>query len=390
MPDDIIQDIDCHVIYPKGREGIHYRTSNKKSECNYSLKIKPDTTLSELSKLCDRLQLYYKDLEGEHTLEVFVFFHLHRSSLFEKYMRYNIQCLLDTNTPGASNQCEVTVPILSKAIQKTEALIRRLIQGEAEYREIVADGAVVLKDVNTGLEIEVLQKSIDVLHLHVKERNGLIGVKAMVELFKAASHIKTLGKIFHLFNLKLCAEDEYFKELNEIMSRANDQLTPNYAITLLRRVKTILVISDEKSVDCLEFLDAVLNSKTFYDFLLVRRFYGKPGHKAFRQQYDLITAHLQNKASHFEEMILNHMLPAFKFLSPFIAKYDDKPERTQPGFQELVSAIWELDIESGPVMLRNVYQNVHLVFQWFSDVQVMFDKSKFRDDAFKHCYNNYT
>ena len=371
---DIMRDIECYVIYPKGREGVHHRIPDQKSESNnYSLKLRPETTLNHLVDLCDRLQSYYMELEGS-ALNFFVFFHLNNSSLFEKYLKHNIQYVLSTyvvTKPGAHSHCEVTVKVLSEAIQRTKILICCLIQGEAKYSEIVANGAVVLKDINTELEISVLEKSIDALSLPVNERNGLIGVKAMVELFKAAAHVNTLENIFQRYNLKLCAEDESFKDLCVIASRANDQLTPKDAINLLERVKTILHIPDEKSVDCLEFLGDIFNAKTFYEFLLFRRFYGKLGYKAFRQQYELITVQLQNKASQFEEMILNHLFPAFHFLSPFIGKFDDKVERMQPQFGELVSAMWELDTKFGPIKLRNVYQNIHIVLQWFSEVQVI-------------------
>lgn len=356
LPDEIVQHIKCHVLYPPETEGMYEQQPGQKLQ-NISIKLQASTTLNRLNVLCESLERFFAKFEKD-SLKVLVFFHVHKSSLFSKWLSYNIQCH------------PVTVEAVSEAIQETKALIVRLIQGEAEYREIVAKGTVVLKDIDTKLEISILEKSISVLSLQVEKKGGLPGVKSMIELFKASSHINTLRKLFQRYNLTICVNDADFKELCEIALCANDQLTPNLAIQCLNDVRTKLKIPDEESVDCLEILDVVLKSKTFYDFLLVRRFYGERGHKSFRQQYELITAQLLNKASDFEEKLLNDLLPAFKFLSPFIAKYDDSTQRTQPSFNDLVSEMWKLDTKHGPKQLQNVYENVHLVLQWFSEVQV--------------------
>lgn len=331
------------------------------------LGLQPSTTLNKLSDLNKQLECFFEDFVGD-TQIMFVFFYVHKSCLFDKYLRYNIQCLLNETPEGQHRK--VTIQVVSEAVKRTKILIVRLIQGEAEYREIVADGAVVLKDIDTKFEFSILEKSISKLCLNVVERSGLLGVKAIIELFKATLHIETLRRVFNRYNLTDCAGDVEFKALCTIASCANEKLTPNRAIDCLTAVKRELLIPNDESVDCLDIFDVIYESKIFYEFLLARRFYGKKGHKSFRQQYELITAQLQNKASDFEEKILNDLLPAFQFLSPFIAKYDDNVERTQPSFKHLVSEIWMLDTKQGPKQLKNVYQNVHLVLQWFSEVQV--------------------
>ena len=371
LPDVVLQDIKHFLDYPDEREGIHHRKPDQSSAC-VSITVKDGTMLRDLNLLCERLENFLNEFK-EDSLKVFVFFRVHQSSLFEKYLRYNIKCLFDealrSSTEG-QRESEVTVRIFSEAIMHTKVIICRLIQGDAEYREMKAEGSVVLEDIDTEKEFSVLEMSVEKLSLSVSGKSGLLGVKAMIELFKASSHIKLLEKIFDRYKLKLCNGDKAFIELRNIKLHINEHLTPNAAREYLKTVKKTLQISDKKSVDCLGFLREVFMSKEFYEFLLHRGFYGIQGHRAFRQQYALITAQLQNKASDFEEKILNHLLPAFQFLSPFIAKYDDNNERTEPSFKDLVREMWTLDTEVGPKKLRNVYQNVHLVIQWFSEVQV--------------------
>lgn len=362
LPSEVAQDLECFVKFPETKE---YTAVD--GFVSVSAEVQTQTSLRNLSDLYEGLTSFLKELEG-HTLDLLVFFHLHESSLFQKYLKLKIRNELCTK-PEDSNP--VTVKVLISAVTKTKSLICSIIEGKAKYSDITAEGAVVLKDIDIDTEFSILEKSIPLLNIHMQSPSGLKGVKCMLELFKASTYIKRLGEIFQRYDLICCIEDENYKALDKIPQCVDDELTPITAMELLKTVKTLLQFPVNTSVDCLEFLNEIFKSKAFYEFILVRRFYGKQGHKAFRQQYELITVQLQNKASDFEEKILNHLFPAFQFLSPFVTTSDVSHKRIQPQFRELVSAMWELDIINGPTKLRNVYQNIHLVLQWFSQVQVI-------------------
>ena len=258
------------------------------------------------------------------------------------------------------------MPLLQEAIKKTKSTICSLIEGKAKYKDIKAEGAVELENMDTELEFSILEKAVRTLQLMVESESGLKGMRCILELLKASAYIETFGNIFRRYKLKCCAEDKNFLALKDIQASINDQLTPNIATEKLGRVRNILKIRDNHPVDCLMFLNEVYEGEQFYKFLSVRRFYGDQGHRAFRQQYELITTQLQNKTSSYEEKILNHLLPAFQFLSPFMSSTVD------PSFDTLVETMWKLDRENGPIQLRNICRHINLVIQWFAQVQVRY------------------
>ena len=329
--------------------------------------IKLDTTLCELCDLHEHLDSFLEPIQGD-ILKFLVFFRLNKSILFDKYLRLQIQAQLEISSvesPAMSTSVHaLSMPILKVAIQNTKCMVCSLIEGEAKYKDIKAEGAVELDAINTDLEFSILEKAVCTLHLKVKSDCGLTGMRNILEMLKAANYITTLGNIFRRYKLTCCNEDKKFSALKDIQACVNDQLTPNTATEKLAQVRDILKIPKKLPVDCLKFLHEIYKSDQFHEFLSVRRFYGGQGHRAFRQQYELITAQLQNKTSSYEEKVLNHLLPAFQFLSPFISTM------VGPSFDELVETVWKLDRENGPIQLRNICQHISLVLQWFSQVQV--------------------
>ena len=394
FPSDIVELIEKNVVFPNKKEGkIQISTSHPSFQSieSISVKLEPDTSLQTLTTLHKRLEEFFCELQG-FPMEFLIFFRFHKSSLFDMYLRLHIQSILEKTLTAHKQQSlnilppelktakiqqmEVTVLVLKEAIMKTQDTVSSLVQGRAKYKDIVAGGVIRLDSINNEWEFSVLEKSTRILGLQVETLDGLSGVKCMLELFKACSHITTLQNICHRYHLEKCRHDQKFVALNEIVEAVQDpkqveSLTPIEATERLKIVKYHLVIEKDTSVDCLEFLDEVYKSREFHKFILQRRFYGDRGHKAFHQKYELITAQLQNKGSDFEEQILNQLFPAFQFLSPFVVPvYEGASARDQPSFSALVSSMWKLDRKNGPTWLRNVYKNIHLIHQWFAQVQV--------------------
>ena len=394
FPSDIVELIEKNVVFPNGKEGkIQISASHPSFQSieSISVKLEPDTSLRTLTTLHKRLEEFFCELQG-FPMEFFIFFRLHKSSLFDMYLRLHIQNILEKTLTAHKQQSlnilppelktaeiqqtEVTVLVLKEAITKTQDTVSSLIQGRAKYKDIVAGGVIRLDSINTEWEFSVLEKSTRILGLQVETLDGLSGVKCMLELFKACSHITTLRNICHRYHLEKCQHDQKFVTLNEIVEAVRDpkqveSLTPIEATERLKIVKDHLALEKDTSVDSLAFLDEVYKSIEFHKFILQRRFYGDQGHRAFRQKYELITAQLQNKGSDFEEQILNQLFPAFQFLSPFVVPvYEGASARDQPSFSALVSSMWKLDRKNGPTQLRNVYKNIHLIHQWFAQVQV--------------------
>ena len=367
IPCQITDALHRHVQYPEGEEGILYTSPTHPfypSTQSIDTEIKESTSLGELCDFHQCLISFLQPLQRAD-LQLLLFFRLHNSVLFDKYLRLQIRAELEgSSAKSPTKTTSVTIPILQVAVKNTKYTLCSLIEGKAKYKDIKSVGAVELENMNTELEFSILEKAVRTLHLTVESESGLKGIRCILELLKASSYIETLSNIFQRYKLKSCTEDKHFLGLKDIQASVNDQLTPNIATEKLGHVRDILKIPENDPIDCLGFLNDIYEGEQFHKFLSVRRFYGDQGHRAFRQQYELITAQLQNKTSSYEEKILNQLLPAFQFLSPFISTTDDV------SFNTLVEAMWKLDRYNGPIQLRNICRHINLVVQWFAQVQV--------------------
>ena len=208
IPDQITDALDQHVQYPKGSEGVLCTSSTHPfypSTQSIDMEITESTLLCELCDLHQSLVSFLEPLQETH-LNFLLFFRLHNSILFDKYLRYQIHTVLQkSSAESPAKSTSVTVPILQVAIKNTKYTVCSLIEGKAKYKDIKAQGAVELENMDTELEFSILEKAVHTLHLTVESESGLEGIRCILELFKVSTHIETLGNIFRKYKLKSCA-----------------------------------------------------------------------------------------------------------------------------------------------------------------------------------------
>ena len=187
----------------------------------------------------------------------------------------------------------------------------------------------------------------------------------MLELFQYTTHVNNIRSVCGQYKLKGCLDDPKLKDLcaimeDHVLSEDRSQLTPLEAKKKMTQVKHILCLGDHTSSKCLEIFAAMADSAAFYQFVRDKQFYGQQGQAIFRQQYELITAQLQHEE--YDESVLNHLLVAFKIITPFM---DSNKNLT-----ELMQEVTEHNATHGFKQLNTVNSNITLIRLWFSRAEV--------------------
>ena len=355
-----------------------------------SLRVHKSVTLKELSTVVQNIDHFQQPLLGH--LKMLIFFKLNRSFLFDKYLRYylaksaeSFEVPQDTlqfddigfsiDVPFApSSSCEqtssqfVTMSMLVNALQSTCNLIDKIMNGTAAYYEITVGGSLKLEQLEIEREFTILSNYMQVCNLSCTPSKGLDGVQVMLELFQYTTHIKNIRSVCEQYHLENCLRDERLQELSEIMQHHTSEedrsnTTPAVARDKMKRVKHILYQGGEVSSKCLDIFAAMADSAAFYQFVRDKQFYGPQGLDTFLQQYQLITAQLQHEE--YDEQVLNHLLAAFKVISPFMD--------TKSSLAGLMQKVTALNVDNGLKQLETVNKNITLIRLWFSRAEVSLD-----------------
>lgn len=160
-------------------------------------------------------------------------------------------------------------------------------------------------------------------------------------------------------------QDPLLQELTEIIrhhttDEDRSKTTPIMARDKMKRVKEILYQGGKANSKCLDIFAAMTDSAAFYQFIRDKQFYDQQGSDTFLQQYQLITAQLQHEE--YDDKVLNHLLAAFKVISPFMD--------TKRSFTELMQEVAALNVVSGLKQLETVNTNITLIRLWFSRTEV--------------------
>ncbi len=358
-----------------------------------TLRLHKTFTLKELNKVLRELDSFMQPLLDH--MEMLVFFRLHKSSLFDKYLRHFLKKIAEelhepqelvsrmsfkdipflipfASSPGSFAPLLSLVPQdsshskardnLMRALANTKQLIKKIMQGTATYSEIVAEDEGMFK----GLDIE---REFAILHEYGQSGTtcaGLDGVRNMLELFQYTTHVNNIRSVCDQYStLKNCLQDPKLQELCAIMddhvrSEDRSRLTPLEAKEKMTKVKEILCLKGKTSSKCLEIFAAMADSAAFFQFVKDKQFYGQQGQAIFRQQYELITAQLQHEE--YDESVLNHLLVAFKIITPFM----DQGKT----FTELMTEVTSLNATHGFKQLNTVNSNITLIRLWFSRAEV--------------------
>ena len=384
-------DLISHVVFPREKtvelldnQPFPNITGVFQPNSEISLKLTKALSLHKLFELVNEMEVFLKPIM--HVLEILVFFTLHRCEMFEKYL----QVYLKKNETGvrekhspttvlATSMCtkpwsedqsvEGNLPlhVLQKAVVQTYDLIMKLMQGNATYSEIVAEGELNLENLNIEQEISTLHSFTAYLKLPMSSYAGLAGVQSILELFQYVHYIRIIHSVCEQYQLQGCLEDGNLFELCQLVKDLDlkknchgVKLTLIEVCQQIDRVKKILCLGEERSFYCLELFNAVRDSAAFYQFVCEKQFVGEKGQAMFQQQYQLITAQLQHEE--YSETVLNHLYAAFKFIQPFMD--------THQSFYQLMLQVTSLDVTNGIKQLQTVNSNITLIQLWFSHAEV--------------------
>ena len=395
LPQLLLIKVEKYVVFPDDENIRMYNPleisdspslpKNKLSKKGISLRLKQNLSVKELSKLVHELEEFQKPLMPYLTM--FVFFKLNPCTMFDKYLRAEIKkevTLKRTKKTKTSlphrplrkfrqasvlDQSGVSITVLEKALNKTKQLLTMLMQGEAPYSDIIANGELDLEELNIEKEFNTLKEYTSVTPDSQIGLEGLTGVRNLLELFQYAKHIQTIHDVCEQYHLVGCLEDEALKKVVTHVGKGHhSELTPNIARARMKLIKELLCINRDGETESkaikrsasLEVFYTVANSTEFYQFIHDKQFYGEKGQATFQQQYQLITAQLQHEE--YDESVLNHLLAAFNVMTPFM---DDKQT-----FKELMTKVTDLDTTFRLRELETINRNITLIQLWFSRAEV--------------------
>ena len=219
LPQHLFKQISQHVLFPEEERVEELLDSPLSPNISgifqpghdISLKLTKTLSLRELSNLVKDLKTFLEPITD--VLDVLVFFKLHPSKVFNKYMQAYLNTKSElreqhTTTTFSSmvpstcmmkdqNKVEgVTLYLLQKAVVHTHKVIRKLMQGTAMYSEIVAEGELNLENLNIEQEFIMLQSFLTYyLKLPLASYEMLASVQSILELFQYIHHIRNIHSV---------------------------------------------------------------------------------------------------------------------------------------------------------------------------------------------------
>ena len=363
LPHNLLDLILQHVLFPGEEKKMKLLKNpllpsvNGKFQPGHdiSLKLTSALTLCNLSALVEELKAFLQPIV--EVLDMLVFFKLYPSQMFDKYLQ--VYLMKESASEG------LPLHVLVKAINHTQDLIMRLVQGTAKHSEIIAEGEINLENLNIEQEFNALHKFLAYLNTPMTSHEGLAGVQCMLELFQYIHLIEAIHSVCKQYQLQGCLKDVQFLELcrleKELSLKENcAKLTPLDASKKMKNVKKTLCFDSMPFPHCLELFTAVQDSAAFFQFVYDKQFYGKKGKDVFLQKYQLITAQLQHEE--YDETVLNHLFAAYTIIEPFMD--------AKQSFHQLMSQVTNLDVTNGLKQLKTVNTNITLIRLWFSRTEV--------------------
>ena len=357
--------------------------------------LSKSVSLLQLVELANALTKFQEPMLGH--IEMLVFFRLHKSVMFDKYLRVQIahsskkleslkpQSLLPS---GKFSGLTFSVPIPSlasvlppdqrergdedsglpikifiRSLESTREILSKVMKGDAKYSEIIAEGALDLENLDIAREFEILVEFSSMNHMMC---TGLSGVQSMFELFQFSKHIHSIDACCGQYNMKGCLDDPKLGKLKGLVGdlisseEARSKITPNEASKKMQEIKKLLGFTEKTNSRCLDLFAVISDSAEFYQFVRDKQFFGRKGQAIFHQQYQLITAQLQHEE--YDEQVLNHLYAAFKLIIPFMDSNQD--------LGGLLKKVLALDVTNGLRQLETVRANITLIRLWFSRAEV--------------------
>ena len=202
---------------------------------------------------------------------------------------------------------------------------------------------------------------------------GKEGINHMLELFQYSEQISVIPEVCMQYHLDQCLKDPKLYELVEIVNSVKtaedrDKVTGKTANKHMKKAWEILKFGDTSIAErCLKIFPAVANCAEFYQFIQNKGFANDTN--AFRSQVELITAQLQHED--YNETVLNHLMPAFQYICPFLDK--------EQSLGDLMNKIIKLyhngvgfgcDSRRDFCQLATVNSNISIIKLWFFRTEV--------------------
>ena len=359
-----------------------------------SLKLCKTTKLKQLESIVKSLKHFTEPLCNH--MDMLVFFSLKESQIFANYLQF---CLLretsdsrqyyssynegsfafEVHVPALPTELEDTptqeMILLQQALRSTRQLLERVGDGTATYQEVTANNKLDLKIVKIDQEVDTISQFLEqnrgnapVSFTQVQLMLGPKWLKSILELTEIRKHIYHIFNVVNKFNITGCLTDENLKQLVLMAESLNSELTKS-KLTLadankkMEIVKEQLCLTTDSDYEFLDLFPVLAESVPFHNFLYSHKFAGFEGQERFKQEIQLITAHLQH--ADYNEIVLNHLILAYEYMVPFI----DHEQNLHSLMLKVFSQ--HLDAGKGCKILETVNRNIDLIKLWFSRAKVL-------------------
>lgn len=359
--------ISRFVIFPD--EEIDPQISVIHADVEQPLRLRSAVSISDVMMIYDKSVSVLKGIRNN--LSMLIFFSDRQSAIFETFITVklsaDLQCsLIDPKVWSLTNQSQSPLSIGQFAAILTDAntFVENILSGKATYYELTSNGECDLLKINVQHEIQTFQ---DYCLRGQMRSDGVKGIKDTLELMQIASFFSVIEDVCEQCQLKNCTRDDQFKELKRICSDTENEsklkgVDLSEVSAKMSRVRRILKERNcQKLNEVFELFEAIHESSAFYQFIKDKGFYKDGGQTYFLANYELVTAELQHQ--NYPETVLNHLLGAFKLLSPFM--------NSDHTFGSLMESISELDERRGVKQLfRTVNEGITDIKLWFSNAAV--------------------
>ena len=236
FPPRLMDLISRHIVFPGEENKAGELLNNPLSPSttgifqpgyDISLKLTKALTLRELFILVQGLEAFLQPVMD--VLDMLVFFKLHPSEMFDKYLQVYLKKESEVDreqhsTTTTLSAFSFTVPVFSatsvrphsadrsaveglplhvllRAMNHTNDLLMKLMQGTAAYSEIVAEGELNLEKLDIEREFSALHSFSAYLKLPLASYEGLSGVRSMLELFQYVHHVRTIHSVCEQYRI---------------------------------------------------------------------------------------------------------------------------------------------------------------------------------------------
>ena len=211
-----------------------------------SLQLSKHINLAELGEMVSDLNnevhgpLHNQD---KNRLKMLTFFHLSHCNIFNTYFWVQINHLAPYSTEGTSPQSLHQQSLLNLLpgmqfgeqqrreegmfirelvvdLDHTKELLCRIMEGNAEYSEIIAEGKLDLHGINIEKEFKCLKEFSEVAELSC---TALDGVRSMLEVFQYSTYVHHIENVCTQYKLRGCLTDPKLATLKKIVGELRSE-----------------------------------------------------------------------------------------------------------------------------------------------------------------------